>query len=142
VFLGAIVLAACGSGVTDQPVPSLSTSTTTAAQSADEPGPLPEAPPSTTATPPDFTRFIAAVDSALSETSYAGAALTDPEVFIATGRLFCELLDGGMTSDEILAEHLDALAAVTAGDVTDADATATDVVLGASTGVICPQHAG
>jgi hypothetical protein len=139
VFIGAVVLAACGSDAADQPVPSLSASTTTVALSAGTPGPLPEAP---TSVIPDFTRFIAAVDSALSETSYAGAALTDPEVFIATGQLFCELLDEGMTSDDILAEHLDALAAVNAGDVTDADAAATGVVLGASTEVICPQHAG
>jgi hypothetical protein len=136
VFIGAVVLAACGSD--DQPAPSLSTSTTTVVQSAGTPGPLPEAP----TVIPDFTRFIAAVDSALSDTSYAGAALTDPEVFIATGRLFCELLDGGMTTDDILAEHLDALAAVTAGHVIDADVTATGVVLGVSTEVICPQHAG
>lgn len=138
VFIGAVVLAACGSDAADQPAPSPSTSTTTVARSVGTPGPLPEAP---TSVIPDLTRFIAAVDSALSETSYAGAALTDPEVFIATGQLFCELLDGGMTSDDILAEHLDALAAVNAGDVTDADATATGVVLGASTEVICPQHA-
>jgi len=138
VFIGAVVLAACGSDAADQPAPSPAASTTTVALSAGTPGPLPEAPTAI----PDFTRFIAAVDTALSDTSYAGAALTDPEVFIATGRLFCELLDDGMTTDGILAEHLDALAAVNAGDVTDADATATGVVLGVSTEVICPQHAG
>jgi len=92
--------------------------------------------------PPDFTLFIAAVDAALVDTVYAGTALTDPEVFIATGQLFCELLDDGASHDDILSEHLDALAAVGDGEVSDADATATGVVLGASTEVICPQHRG
>ena len=137
---GIILLAACGSDSATQSAPGLSTSTVASVTSTLVPST--EGPSTTTVPPPDFTRFIAAVDAALAETSYAGAALADPEVFIATGQLFCELLNDGMTSDDILAEHLDALASVTAGQLTDADATATGVVLGASTEVICPQHAG
>jgi ABC-type glycerol-3-phosphate transport system substrate-binding protein len=141
-LVGMVVLAACGSDTTSEPTSSPSAPTTTSTPSGGTPAPLSEVPFTTTVVPPDFTLFIAAVDAALDDTAYAGAALTDPEVFIATGQLFCELLDEGMSSDAILSEHLDALAAVNAGEVTDADATATGVVFGASTEVICPQHAG
>lgn len=141
-MIAVVVLGACGSDAAIPPTPSSVPATTTVAPSGDTPVPLTEAPPATTVAPPDFTLFIAAVDAALADTAYAGAALTDPEVFIATGQLFCELLEEGMASDAILSEHLGALAAVNAGDVTDADATATGVVFGASTEVICPQHAG
>jgi hypothetical protein len=137
-----VVLAACGSDAPGEAAASPSASTTTITQPGATPLPLSEVPATPSVAPPDFTLFIAAVDAALADTSYAGAALTDPEVFIATGRLFCQLLDEGMTSDGILSEHLDALAAVNAGEVADDDAIATGVVLGASTGAICPQHAG
>jgi len=138
----ALVIGACGSNTTGRPVSSSPTSANAVASSATTTSSQAETQSTTTLAPPDFTRFIAAVDTALVETAYAGAALTDPEVFIATGQLFCELLDAGASQDEILSEHLDALAAVGNGEVTDADATATGVVLGASTEVICPQHAG
>lgn len=140
---GLLVLAACGSTEATQapqPASSSSPATTTLLPPADTRGST--VPSAATVPPPDFTRFIAAVDTALGETSYAGAALTDPEVFIATGQLFCELLDGGANSDDILSEHLEATAAANGGPLTDADAIVTGVVLGASTQVICPQHAG
>lgn len=139
-LLGVIVLGACGSAASSQASAVPSTTTTTVPSSTS----VVSTPASSTTTvlPPDFTRFIAAVDVALAETSYAGAALSDPEIFIATGQLFCELLDDGVTPDDILIEHLDALEAVISGEITEADATATGVVLGASTEIICPQHAG
>lgn len=137
----ALVATACGSTATDQPTPTLP------AISAATASPSSTAPPSgsratTTIAPPDLTRFIAAVDAALADTAYAGAALTDPEVFIGTGQLFCEMLDEGTSRDDILREHLEALAVVGTGELTDSDATATGVLLGVSTELICPQHAG
>jgi len=140
----ALALGGCGTDNADGPMPASATTqapttvpagpTTSGAPSADS--------PATTVAPPDLTLFIAAVDAALVDTAYSGAALTDPEVFIATGQLFCELLDDGASRDDILSEHLDALAAVGDGNVNDADATASGVVMGASTEVICPQHRG
>lgn len=144
VIAAALVFAACGSNTTPQAASLSSTSTTVAASLATTTS-LPADAQSTTTVapaPPDFTRFIAAVDAALADSAYAGAALSDPEVFVATGQLFCELLDDGASEDDILSEHLDALAAVGDGEVRDADAAATGIVLGASIETICPQHAG
>jgi hypothetical protein len=137
-LLIALALAACGSEATSKALAPAPTSTTTVAPLA----PVTRAPSTSTTTvaPPDFTRFIAAVDAVLADTSYQNAALADPEVFIATGQLFCELLDDGATTDDVLSEHLDALAAVSEGEITDADTAASGVVLGASIAIICPHH--
>ena len=134
-----VTVAACGSNGADAPLTTApagsSASTASGLDAAGGPtGSVTTVSPS----PPDLTVFIAAVDTALADTGYAGAALTDPEVFIATGQLFCELLDEGATTDEVLSEHLVALAGN--GEVTDDDAVASGVVLGVSTEIICPHH--
>lgn len=137
-----ILLVGCGSDSTSPAVAPSASSTVAAPGGTVAPPTTARPSPEGTSTsiPPDFTRFIAAVDAALDETSYAGAAISDPEVFIATGQLFCELLEEGLSFDDILVEHLDALAAVSVGELTEADGVATGVVLGVSTEVICPQH--
>jgi hypothetical protein len=133
----ALVLSACRSGA--EPVADPPGTTAASSRSTSQLSPT-TVSGGASQDPPDLTLFIAAVDAALQDTVYAEAALTDPEVFIATGQLLCELMDAGMSGDEALGEHLDALAAVGGGSIREADAVAAGVVMGASLEVICPHH--
>lgn len=103
--------------------------------------------PSTTATfspgdefVPDYAALIAAVESAMESTTYEGAALEDPEVFIATAELFCDLLEEGMTAEELLTEYLDRLSDGGLVDVDEEDGLMAGVLLGASIEIVCPEH--
>ncbi|MFW2339354.1 MAG: hypothetical protein ACN4GK_04830 [Acidimicrobiia bacterium] len=88
---------------------------------------------------PDYAALIAAVESAMEGTSYAGAALEDPEVFIATAELFCDLLAEGMTKDQLLAEYLVRLSDDGAIEVDEDDGLMAGVLLGAATEIVCPR---
>jgi len=138
-LVSCLLLAACGSTALDDPSASLVDSSSATAAGDSSTTTLPAV--TTTTTPPDLTVFIAAVDAALAETEYSGAALSDPEVFIATGQMFCEMLDDGATEDQVLSQHLDALEGAGGSESPDADATASGVILGASTRIICRHHA-
>lgn len=140
-----LVAASCGSDSAVQPDPVAapdSVGVSTTARGA-EPAPATSSGPvdTTTTVPPDLTVFVAAVDTMLADTSYDGAALTDPEVFIATGQLFCEMLEEGVTEDQILGEHLDALADAKGEAASNEEAVAAGAILGASIQIICPAHA-
>lgn len=87
---------------------------------------------------PDYSVLIATIESAMEGTSYEGAALEDPEVFIATAELFCDLLEEGMTQDELLAEYLDRLSDGGDTDVDEDDGLMAGVLLGASVEIVCP----
>lgn len=89
---------------------------------------------------PDLSVLIATIESATEGTSYEGAALEEPEVFIATAQLFCELLEGGMTADEVLSEYLDRLSEGDAADAADEEVRLAGVLLGASVEVVCPEQ--
>lgn len=104
-------------------------------------------PPATTAVVetddgfvPDYAVLIATIESAMKGTSYEGVALTDPEVFIATAELFCDLLEEGMTTDDLLAEYLDRLAEEGEVEVDEDDGLMAGVLLGASTKIVCPEQ--
>jgi len=88
---------------------------------------------------PDYAALVAAVESAMEGTAYEGAALEDPEVFIATSELFCDLLDEGMTTDELLAEYLDRLSDGGVVEVDEDDGLMAGVLLGASIEIVCPE---
>ena len=84
--------------------------------------------------------FIATLEELLVGTSYEGEALNEPDVFVATGRLFCERLDDGDSIDEVLTAYLDELA----GGVdiaTDDELVLVGALLGAAVGALCPEHA-
>jgi hypothetical protein len=101
------------------------------------------APSSTTSAPtpaPDLAVFITAVNEAVAETSYQDAALSDPEVFVGIGQLFCEQVGEGQTVDGVLAEYLTALEEGSSGTVTEDDAYITGAVMGASLEILCPEH--
>lgn len=136
----ALALGAAGCG-TDGPAAGGPTATADPQPTTTVPGPSPSTTTTADAVPaPDLTVFVAAVDAVLADTSYEGTALTEAELFIATGQLFCELLDAGATSDEVLADHLDALTDAHGGALSDDDVLAAGAVMGASVEVICPQH--
>ena len=138
-LVGALLVGACG-GQAD-------VADTTIASTATE---VPAKPSTTTATTvttvaadefvPDYAALIAAVESAMQGTAYEGAALEDPEVFIATSELFCDLLDEGMTTDELLAEYLDRLSDGGVVEVDEDDGLMAGVLLGASTEIVCPEY--
>ena len=89
---------------------------------------------------PDYAALIAAVESAMESTTYEGAALEDPEVFIATAELFCDLLEEGMTAEELLTEYLDRLSDGGLVDVDEEDGLMAGVLLGASIEIVCPEQ--
>lgn len=89
---------------------------------------------------PDYAALIAAVESAMESTTYEGAALEDPEVFIATAELFCDLLEEGMTAEELLSEYLDRLSDGGSVDVDEEDGLMAGVLLGASIEIVCPEY--
>ena len=136
---GALLVGACGGegDVADTTIastapeapttPSTTTSTTSKAVAAEE-------------FVPDYAALVAAVESAMEGTAYEGAALEDPEVFIATSELFCDLLDEGMTTEQLLAEYLDRLSDGGAVEVDEDDGLMAGVLLGASIEIVCPEY--
>jgi hypothetical protein len=112
------------------------------------------APPSTSSSTPASTSttiaaedfpaaalFLAAVDDALASTSYAGAAFEDPEGFLSTAVVFCDLLDQGLTVEETVNAYTSALIEASPGEAVEADDLLLGgVILGASIRLICPQH--
>lgn len=90
---------------------------------------------------PDYAALIAAIEAEMAGTTYEGAALEDPEVFIATAELFCDLLDEGLTTDDLLAEYLDRLSDGGAVEVDEDDGLMAGVLLGAAIEIVCPEAA-
>jgi len=84
--------------------------------------------------------FIATVEEMLAGTAYEGDASNEPELFLATGWLFCDWLDEDDTPDEALTRYLEELA----GGVdfaTDDQLVLAGALLGAAVSVLCPVHA-
>lgn len=136
VLAAVMVLAACSdSGVSNPGDDSTTTTTTTTTAS------------STTTTDPDpidsddvpaLAVYLAAIDDGLRDTKYEGEAFTDPESFIVTGRLFCELLEEGLSVESVLSAYVAALGS--SGETVDEDDYLLGgVVLGASVKLICPE---
>ena len=137
----ALLLAACGGQANEtqggeQTTPATSTgsvgesSTTSTTQSME----------ATDDDVPDYAALIATVESALEGTSYEGAPLENGEVFVATAEVFCDLLDEGMSADEILADYLDRLSDDGAIELAEEDGLMAGVLLGAAVEVVCPEH--
>ena len=78
----------------------------------------------------------------MSATRYAGDVYLDPESFIDTGRLFCSLLDAGVTPTGVLESYLAVLEVESeTGEIEDDQLILGGVVLGAAVQVICPEFA-
>lgn len=104
----------------------------------------PATPVTTTAPAPDAgwspaeLAFLDAMDEDLSGTGYVGSVEDDAEAFVRAGSGACELLDRGLTVDDLLV-----VLAVTLD--LGMDASIDDVVLAAAlvdaaTGHLCPRH--
>ena len=87
-----------------------------------------------------MTVFIATLEELLVGTVYEGEALNEPDLFVATGRLFCERLDQGDGADDLLSAYLDELVGGVEA-ATDDDLVLTGALLGGAVGVLCPEHA-
>jgi len=151
-----LVMAACGSD-TAEVADSSGTSAGLASTAEEAPAPdsLVTVPSTTTSTEPaptvapstmvepseeDLAVFIASMEELLTGTVYEGEAINEPELFLATGWLFCDWLDEGDDPDAVLARYLDELA----GGVdaaTDDQLVLAGALLGSAVGVLCPRHA-
>jgi hypothetical protein len=142
IFVLLAVLAAGCSAAPPAPSTTLPQSTSTSPPTVPATTSVPAT--STTLAAEDFPAaalFLAAVDDALASTSYAGAAFDDPEGFLATGVLFCDLLDEGLSLEETVDAYTAALVASAPEQGVEADDLLLGgVVLGAAIRLICPQH--
>ena len=141
---GLLLLAACGDG-------SVESTATLAPGDATDSAPdttsssLPAASSVTTTVPADtvpeeLVDFIDAIEEALRGTTYQGAALEAPDVFLATGALFCEQLDAGADVDDLLTEYVQELSGGSVEEATDDDLVLAGSVLGVGVATLCPQH--
>jgi hypothetical protein len=87
--------------------------------------------------------FLAAVDQGLAGTVYEGDAFADPETYLGTAVLFCELLENGLSTEEVLTAYVLALTENAAGEeIPDVDLLLGGVILGAGVESLCPEYAG
>jgi len=92
--------------------------------------------------------FVATLEEAFAGTSFEGAALESPEVFIATAEVICVRLDNGDEVDQILVDYIAGLSNTDGGNDTvsentvgeDTAAAVAGGVLGASLELFCPEH--
>lgn len=84
--------------------------------------------------------FLVALDELMVDTTYEDAVTEDPEVFVATGRLFCEQLDQGVAPAEILTTYVETLTSsdIEAGE--DDTLALAGSLLGTAVGFLCPEH--
>lgn len=88
----------------------------------------------------DLVTYVAAIEDVLAGTGYEGEALENPDVFLATGALFCEQLDSGMTPDTVMTGYIEALTAGSIEQAGDDELTMAGGVLGVGVVTLCPQH--
>ena len=133
--IAALVFAACSGSTTDTTTPPSEPTTSTA--------------PGTTSTIPDPTDveienaaiFLLSVDDALLGTVHEGSPLDDPETFLAMGRLFCDLLDSGLSIDEVLGGYAAAIVVQYPEEALALDDLRLGgAVLGAAVVVLCPEY--
>ncbi len=91
---------------------------------------------------PEAALFLAAVDQGLAGTAYEGDAFDDPETYLGTAVLFCELLENGLSTEEVLTAYILALSQASEGeDIPPDDLLLGGVILGAGIESLCPEFA-
>lgn len=85
--------------------------------------------------------FVALVEEAVIETRFAGLPLEEPEVFLATGRLFCDLLESGVDAETVLTRYIEELEGVGIEEASDDATVLAGALLGAAVAVMCPDMA-
>ena len=97
----------------------------------------------TSSTPPAAmsfeARYLATVATMVEGTEYEGLPEADPQGFLASADLMCELLDDGNSPDEVLRRYLEELAAARGAESED-DAVLAGTLLGASVETFCPEY--
>ena len=136
-MIASLVLAACsGSNGSTDTTAAVSVTTTSTA-------------PETTTTIADPTDveiesaaiFLLSVDDVLQGTVHEGSPLDDPETFLAMGRLFCDLLDSGLSVDEVLGGYAAAIVVQYPEEALALDDLRLGgAVLGAAVVVLCPEY--
>jgi hypothetical protein len=156
-----LAVAACGAdapqeaGGSDTPTGSASPLAETVATSPSIPAPTTSAPPATISEPAptsegatttiaepseqELAVFIATIEELLVGTVYEGEAINEPELFLATGWLFCDWLDEGSDTDAVFARYLDGLAGGVE-EASDDQLVLTGALYGAAVSVLCPHH--
>lgn len=106
-----------------------------------------EAAPTTTRSPGpespadvDLVSYIEIIEHLLVGTTYEGMALESPHVFLATGALFCDQLDAGAASDQLLSDYIELLTDGPAEEASDDVLTMAGAVLGSGLATLCPHH--
>lgn len=118
---------------TPQPDEVISTNSTSTSSTTNAP---PETIPSEDV--PPLAIYLAAIDRGLVDTKFEGDVYLDPESFVSTGRLFCNLLEVGLTPTEVLESYIAALQQEQV-EFEDDDLVLGGVILGASVQIICPE---
>ncbi len=113
--------------VPDATVPPVTTSTTRS------PGPASPADV-------DLVSYVEVIEHLLVGTTYQGMALESPHVFLATGALFCDQLDAGASSDQVLFDYIRTLTGGPVEAASDDDLTMAGAVLGSGLATMCPHH--
>jgi hypothetical protein len=85
--------------------------------------------------------FIALVEAAIADTRYAGQALAEPDVFVATGRLLCDSLTSGHGPETVVRDYVEALEGVPVAAASDDSLVLAGGLLGAAVATLCPEHA-
>lgn len=88
----------------------------------------------------DLVSYIEVIEHLLVGTTYEGMALESPHVFLATGALFCDRLDAGTSSDEVLFDYIESLTGAPADQASDDVLTMAGAVLGSGLATMCPHH--
>ncbi len=88
---------------------------------------------------PEAALFLASVDQAMAGTAYQDEAFEDPETFLGTAVLFCELLESGLSAEDVLTAYLLALQSGGAADIPTDDVLLGGVILGAGVETLCPE---
>jgi hypothetical protein len=88
----------------------------------------------------DLVTYVAALEDALAGTAYEGEVLRSPEVFLATGALFCDQLESGLSPEEALSHYVEALTNGPVEQAMDDDLAMAGGVLGVGVVTLCPQY--
>ena len=91
---------------------------------------------STTTTLDPAAVFVANLSETLSGTSYSEVVLEDPEPFLTTGLLMCELLAEGTSPRDVIMQFLNSFGP----DPGEADSALAGALLGSAVNAFCPEH--
>ena len=115
---------------TEDVVPKTTTSTVRESEDQDDPIEIGD----------EVLDFIAAIDELLADTQFEDLIVEEPEVFVATGRLFCDQLSEGLEPLDLLTNYVETLTGAGTEDADDDTLTLAGSILGTAVGFLCPEH--